>query len=279
MASPVIDFHIHMIWSTASTKSFDELMDISFPDRASYEQARQRFADPAQFVALLKESGVDYGVILSEYAPLATGYTLHETVAQFCEGHEELIPFCSINPYLHPRPGELLKELCRNHGFRGLKLLPTYNYFYPNEPMLYPLYAAAQELGIPVLAHTGSSILHNARIKYGNPLFFDDVAVDFPDLTILMAHGGRGMWYDEAMTMVRLHKNVYIDLTGLPVRKIPGFFPDIDRFSDKFVFGTDWPQVGHAETIAKYSKIGLSEESRQKILGGNAARILGIEAS
>jgi predicted TIM-barrel fold metal-dependent hydrolase len=120
-------------------------------------------------------------------------------------------------------------------------------------------------------------VFRNARIKYGNPIFFDDVATDFPELSIVLAHGGRGPWYEEAMTMLRLHKNVYIDVTGLPVRKLPQFFPDIDRFSHKFVFGTDWPQIVMKESIAKFSQIGLSEESRIKILGGNAARLLKLE--
>jgi len=79
------------------------------------------------------------------------------------------------------------------------------------------------------------------------------------------------------MTMVRLHKNVYIDTTGLPVNKLPQYFPDIDRFADKFIFGTDWPQVVIKESLAKYSQIGLSDLSREKILGGNAARLLNLD--
>jgi predicted TIM-barrel fold metal-dependent hydrolase len=132
-------------------------------------------------------------------------------------------------------------------------------------------------MGIPVLFHTGSSVFRHARIKYGNPLFFDDVAQDFPRLNIILAHGGRGPWYDEAMTMVRLHRNVSIDVTGLPVRKLPQYFPDIDRFSDSFLFGTDWPQVVIKDSIAKFSAIGLSGNSREKILGGNAARLLRLD--
>lgn len=272
--TPVIDFHIHLISTTESTPSFTNLMDISYPEKGSYEEARKRYSDPSNFAALLRESGVDYGVILAEYSPLTIGYNTNEEVAAFCAGHKELIPFCSLNPNMHPYLGKTLKDLVKTYGFKGIKLVPTYNYFYPNEAKVYPLYEAAQELGIPVLIHTGSSILNKARIKYGNPLFIDDIALDFPDLVIAMAHGGRGMWYDEAFTMTRLHENVYIDATGLPVRKLPRFFPDIDRFSHKFLFGTDWPQVNHVKEIAKYAEIGLSEESQRRILGGNAAKIL-----
>lgn len=276
MSSPVIDFHIHLIRYEPPSTSLNDLMHKTFGSEEKYKAFEDEFADPDRFVALLKESGVDYGVILAECAPLTTGYAPNDAVEAFCKGRKELIPFATINPFEEPTPVETLKDLVLNRGFKGLKLYPTYNHFYPNEAKLYPIYATAQELGIPVLFHTGSSVFKNSRIKYGNPIFFDDVAQDFPDLVIVMAHGGRGAWYDEAMTMIRLHKNVYIDATGLPVRKLPEYFPEIDRFSHKFVFGTDWPQVVIKDSIAKYSQIGLSEASKERILGKNAAALLKI---
>jgi predicted TIM-barrel fold metal-dependent hydrolase len=276
MSTVVIDFHIHLVKYTPPSDSLLELMYTTYPSKEAYEEFEAKYADPDTFVSMIKESGLDYGVILAEYAPLTTGIASHDAVAEFCHGHKELIPFCTINPFSDPNPVKNLKHYCTKLGFKGLKLYPTYNHFYPNEPRMYPIYAAAQGLGIPVLFHTGSSIFKNSRIKYGNPIFFDDVAVDFPDLNIVMAHGGRGAWYDEAMTMVRLHKNVYIDVTGLPVRKLPQFFPEIDRFSYKFVFGTDWPQVAIKDSIAKFSQIGISDVSRERILGGNAAKLLCI---
>lgn len=273
---PIIDFHIHLVKYMPPSDSLTHMMHDTFHSKEEYEKFEALYSDPKTFVQLLKDNGVDYGVILAEYAPLTTGYASHENVLEFCAGHKELIPFCTINPHLEPNPTHALRDLCGKQGFKGLKLYPTYNHFYPNEAKLYPIYSIAQEMGIPVLFHTGSSIFKNARIKYGNPISFDDVAQDFPDLKIIMAHGGRGAWYDEAMTMVRLHKNVYIDLTGLPVRKLPQYFPDMDRFSHKFIFGTDWPQVVIKESIAKFSTIGLSEASRERILGGNAAKLLHI---
>ncbi|MDR2076590.1 MAG: amidohydrolase family protein [Desulfovibrio sp.] len=276
METPVIDFHIHLVRYEPPSASLMELMDRSFPTRADYEAFEAAYSDPEAFVRLMTDSGLDYGVILAEDAPLTTGRAPNELVAEFCAGREQLIPFCTVNPHLDPEPLKTLKTYCGERGFKGLKLYPTYNHFYPNEAKMYPLYGLAQEMGVPVLFHTGSSVFRHARIKYGNPIFFDDVAQDFPRLNIVLAHGGRGAWYDEAMTMVRLHRNVSIDVTGLPVRKLPQYFPDIDRFSDSFLFGTDWPQVVIKDSIAKFSRIGLSPESREKILGGNAARLLGL---
>ena len=207
---------------------------------------------------------------------MTTGIATNEMVESFCHGNPRLIPFCTFNPYLHPDMGESLKNLCTQHGFKGVKLYPTYNHFYPNDPVLYPLYSEAEKLSIPILFHTGSSIFENSRIKYGNPIFFDDLAIDFPNLKIIMAHGGRGPWYDEALTMIRLHKNIYIDVAGLPPQKLLEYFPDLERFAHKFVFGTDWPNVDVKKNIEKLNKLPVSPEAIKKILGENALEILGL---
>jgi predicted TIM-barrel fold metal-dependent hydrolase len=272
----VIDFHMHLVKYQQPTESLDKLNLSFFGTAEQLQAAEERYTKPENMVVMLKEQGVDYGIILAEYAPLTTGIATNEMVAEFCAGHKELIPFCSLNPYTDQDPVQTLKKACLEQGFKGLKLYPTYNHFYPNEPKLYPLYAAAREMNVPVLFHTGSSVFKNSRIKYGNPIFYDDVAADFPDLKIIMAHGGRGPWYDEAMTMIRLHPNIYIDLSGLPVRKLLQFFPDLDRFSHKFFFGTDWPQLAPSDSIRKLLELPISEESKARILGKNAADLLDI---
>jgi predicted TIM-barrel fold metal-dependent hydrolase len=170
-----------------------------------------------------------------------------------------------------------LDTAVRQNGFRGLKLYPTYEYFYPNQPLLYPLYAKAQELGIPVMAHTGSSVFAGSRLKYGDPLFWDDVAVDFPELTIIMCHGGRMLWYDRAASLVRLHKNVYFDVSGLPPKRLLDYWPDLERLADKVLFGTDWPGANIGANLEAFRNLALSEEAKQKILWANGSRILGIE--
>jgi len=158
---------------------------------------------------------------------------------------------------------------------RGLKLLPSYQFFYPNDERLYPLYMKAEELGIPVNFHTGSSILKNTRLKYADPMYLDEVAVDFPDLTIIMAHGGRSFWYDVALFLVKRHKNVCIDVSGLPPSNLLEYFPGLEEIGDKVVFGSNWPSVvsirRNAEAIWK---LPLEEETKRKILSENAQRIL-----
>lgn len=272
----VIDFHVHLAKYEVFCDSAHKWFAQAFPSLDAYEKFCDTYKNPDEFIRLMDENGVDYSVILAEIAPLTTGIATNEMVESFCRGNSRLIPFCTFNPYLHPEMGESLKILCTQHGFKGVKLYPTYNHFYPNDSVMYPLYSEAEKLSIPILFHTGSSIFANSRIKYGNPIFFDDLAVDFPNLKIIMAHGGRGPWYDEAMTMVRLHKNIYIDVAGLPPQKLLEYFPDLERFAHKFVFGTDWPNVDVKKNIEKLNKLPVSRETIKKILGENAIEILAL---
>jgi len=225
----------------------------------------------------LAAEGVDYAVALAELSPATTGWVSNESVADFCQGIPSLIPFVNINPYVISRPAEKLTHYVREMGFRGLKLLPSYQYFYLNDPIIYPVYEKAQELRIPVLIHTGSSTFKGTRLKYADPLSIDDVAVDFPELVIVQAHGGRGFWYDQAFFLAKMHPNVYLEVSGLPPQKLLEYFPNLEDQADKIIFGSDWPGIpGIKKNIEVIRNLPLKEETKEKILGRTAARILGI---
>jgi predicted TIM-barrel fold metal-dependent hydrolase len=141
------------------------------------------------------------------------------------------------------------------------------------------LYARAQQLGVPMLVHTGSSVFKGARIKYGDPLHLDDVAIDFPDLNIWMAHSGRPFWYQQAFWLARRHPNVYLEVSGLPGKKLLEYFPDLERLAlaGKVVYGSDWPGNPYIRrNIEAIQALPLRESTIEKILGGNAARVLGL---
>ncbi len=143
---------------------------------------------------------------------------------------------------------------------------------------MYPLYAKAQELGIPMLVHTGSSVFKGARIKYGDPLHLDDVAIDFPELNILMAHSGRPFWYEQAFWMARQHKNVYMEVSGLPAKNLLEYFPRLEMLASKVVYGSDWPGNPDLQRNVKAIRaLPISDEAKQAILYDNAARILKID--
>lgn len=273
---PVIDFHVHPIIPGTANPWLVEWM------RASYgpglEEHMARFSQPESLVDLLRSLGVDYAVILAEECPAVTGRITSQEVAEFCAGRPNLIPFASLNPNTVAQPGRELRRLVAEHGFRGLKLYPTYQFFYPNDPALYPLYAAAEELGVLVMFHTGSSVFRGSRIKYGDPVFFDDVAVDFPDLRVIMAHSGRGFWYDRAFFLARLHRHLYLEISGIPTRRLLQHFPEFERLADKIIWGSDWPGYWDiAGSLAGIRALPLPDPVKEAVLGGNAARLLGLD--
>jgi len=278
MSTPVIDFHLHAVYYANHSPHVESwLRKIQGKSQAQWQAFVEEYSRPASFSLFLRESGVDYGVVLAEISPLTTGICPNEYVAGFCRGQENLIPFASINPFMVANPRNELVRLAREHCIRGLKLYPSYNYFYPNDRMLYPVYEKAEELQIPVMVHTGSSVFKGSRLKYGDPLLLDDVAVDFPGLTLLMVHSGRGVWYNQSFFLARLHPNVYMEIAGLPPRKLLEYFPELERNADKIIFGSDWPGVASIrENIEAVRGLPLLESTKEKILGGNAARILRI---
>ena len=269
----VIDFHLHVMdleqlqpWTT------EYLIRSSGRD---LDYLGRLMTSPELLVEMLRQNGVDYAVVITEISPITTGVISNEAVAEFCQGQKALIPFANINPSLVANPARELERYVTEMGFKGLKLYPTYQGFYPNDSSIYPLYAKALELGIPVMIHTGSSIFAGARLKYGDPLWIDDVAVDFPELTLIQVHSGRGMWYERAFLLARLHQNVYMEIAGLPPRKLIEYFPELEKNADKVIFGSDWPGLRSIkDNVAAIRSLPLSDETKAKILGGNAARLL-----
>jgi predicted TIM-barrel fold metal-dependent hydrolase len=278
MSTPVIDFHIHPVYYEYYGESALNWIKGVHGDK-NWQDFYEANCDPKYFVRYLKENFVDYGVIMAELCPAVTGTCSNEFVLKYCEKEDSLIPFASINPYLVSDMGRELQRLIEA-GFRGLKMYPTYQHFYPNQPSLYPLYSRAEELQVPVMFHTGSSVFKGARLKYGDPLYLDDVAVDFPGMKIILVHGGRGFWYDRAFFLARLHANVYMEVAGLPPQKLMEYFPELERIADKVLFGSDWPGLtdlkGNIEIIRQ---LPLSEGAKRKILGVNAALLLNLPLS
>ncbi len=278
--APVIDFHFHIGRYHEYRPWVIEWVKTQATDFQDPEAFLESVQTPEGVTSYLRANGVDYAVALAELSPITTGMLGNEEVAKLCQEVDCLIPFCSINPFLVADLAGELERHVSEMGFRGLKLYPTYQHFYPNANRLYPLYAKAEELGIPVMFHTGSSIFKGARLKYGDPLYLDDVAVDFPELTLLMAHSGRGFWYDRAYFLAKLHANLYMEISGLPPQKLLDYFPELERVADKVIFGSDWPGMSDIKrNIEIIRALPLKEETKEKILGGNAARILGFESS
>jgi predicted TIM-barrel fold metal-dependent hydrolase len=278
MNTPIIDFHIHVTTADEYTDWFLNWLR-AYAGEEALADLRQILSSPQALLEYLDKQGIDYAVALAETNPLITGTSPNERVAEFCGTSERLIPFADISPFVTADPASELQRCVSDLGCRGLKLYPTYQHFYVNDRRLYPLYAEAQRLGVPIMVHTGSSVFRGARLKYGDPLFLDDVVVDFPELTIIMAHSGRGFWYDTAFFLAKLHANLYMEISGLPPRKLPTYFPNLERNADKIIFGSDWPALTDIKgNISAIRRLPLREDTKAKILGGTAARVLGLAA-
>ena len=273
---PVIDFHTHpYLPDDLAPGTRDFVRSIS----PAVREHGDRLRDPGYVAALLRAEGVRRAVVLPEHCPATSGNVRTETVIELCRTVPDLfLPFASVDPNTDPDPAGLLRRYIDEGPVHGLKLYPSYQYFYPNERRLYPIYEVCVEHRLPLLLHIGTSVLPGTRLKYCDPIHLDDVAIDFPELAIVMAHGGRGWWYDACATLATLHENVYIDVTGLVPSKLLDHFPALERMADKVIFGSDWPAMPKsvAHNARAITALGLSPEATRKILHDNAARLLGL---
>lgn len=195
-----------------------------------------------------------------------------------------LIPFGTVDPHLGRAAAHQVHRLAGEHGVRGFKFHPNVQAFYPNDRNVYVVYEAIAEHGLPALFHTGQTGIGagmpgggGIRLKYSNPMDVDDVAAEFPDMPIILAHPSFP-WQDEALA-VAVHKpQVHIDLSGWSPKYFP---PQLVRYAnsllqDKVLFGSDFPMISPDRWLADFEKLDIKPEVRPKILKDNAARLLGI---
>src|SRR5947209_17024584 len=209
----------------------------------------------------------------------------NEEVAEVAaENADVLIPFASIDPAKGKLGAREARRLIEHFGVRGFKFHPSMQEFYPNDRGAYVLYEVIAEAGLPAVFHTGHSGIGTGmrggggvRLRYGNPMLIDDVAVDFPDLPIVMAHPSFP-WQDEAIS-VCLHKpQVYIDLSGWSPKY---FSPTLVRYADtqlreKVLFGSDYPMITPDRWLRDFAALPIRDEVRPLILKENAAKLLGL---
>ncbi|GGN22916.1 hypothetical protein FHR83_002688 [Actinoplanes campanulatus] len=224
-------------------------------------------------------------VVFTVDAEHATGHPAipNEEIAEDCAAHPDvLIPFASIDPHKGRAGAREARRLVEHYGVRGFKFHPSIQGFAPDDPIAYPLYETIQELGSVALFHTGQTGIGarvrgggGIRLRYSNPMLVDDVAVDFPDLRIILAHPSFP-WQDEALAVATHKEHVHIDLSGWSPKYFP---PQLVRYAnsllqDKVLFGSDYPVITPDRWLADFEKLDLKETVRPKILKANAARLL-----
>ena len=209
----------------------------------------------------------------------------NDVVAEFAaENADIMIAFASIDPTRGAEAIDEAKRLVKSGTIRGLKLHPPLQQFFPNDRIAYPLYEVFAQARLPVLFHTGHSGIGTGmpggggvRLKYGNPMYIDDVAVDFPEMPIILAHPSFP-WQDEAISIC-LHKpEVYIDLSGWSPKYFPATLIQYANtlLKTKVLFGSDYPLITPDRWLADFAKIDIRPEVRPLILKENARKLLGL---
>jgi predicted TIM-barrel fold metal-dependent hydrolase len=209
----------------------------------------------------------------------------NEEVAELAAEHADvIIPFASIDPARGAAGVRAARRLITDHGVRGFKFHPNTQAFFPNDRAAYPLYEVIAEHGRIALFHTGQTGVGagrraggGIRLKYSNPLHVDDVAVDFPDMPIILAHPSFP-WQDEALSVATHKPQVYIDLSGWSPKYFP---PQLVQYAnsllkDKVLFGSDFPVITPDRWLEDFAGLPIKDEVRPKILKENAAKLFGL---
>lgn len=251
--------------------------------RANFDEIASYSTSPAAFLKYLDRCEVDRAALINYVAPEVMGLTaeVNQFVANYVKHDPKRLISCGS---LHPRHSTNIMadvdQLLRL-GLRMIKIHPPHQLLYPNDYLhgvkeLEIIYRAAEASGIPVMFHTGTSVFPGARNKFGDPIYVDDVAVDFPKLKIILAHGGRPLWMNTAFFLLRRHANIYLEISGIPPKSLLNYFPRLPEIAHKTMFGTDWPSPGVEDVkrnLDDFRTLPISSEVRDQILGKTAASL------
>lgn len=276
----VIDAHIHVQPFHMMKPDVQRTFWQNKPNRAELEALAD---DPARLLAQMDADGVERVGLINYVSPDVMGFTadVNAWMIRYASADpSRLIPFGSVHPAFTDDAAAETDRVIAS-GVRALKVHPPHQLFRANAyldalPALADVYRRAEAAGIPVTIHTGTSVFPGARSRFGDPMDVDDVAVDFPKLTILLAHGGRPLWMDEAFFVVRRHANVHLEVSGIPPLKLLDYFPRLEEVADKTVWGTDWPSPGvksMRRNVEQFLTLPLSDATRRKVLYDNARRL------
>jgi len=280
-----IDVHTHVHRSVTATGNPDERL-AAMARYFKTDAVAFTVDDLAAYYRERKMAAVTFMVDNASEAPNPAKATNEEIAERAAANDDVIIPFASVDPHRGPAGVEWARRLIGEHGVKGFKFHPSSQAFYPNDRELaYPLYEVIAAAGLPALFHTGQTGAGagtrgggGIRLAYSNPIYLDDVAVDFPDMPIIMAHPSFP-WQEEALSVATHKPQVYIDLSGWS----PKYFPPIlvqyanTLLADKVLFGTDFPVLTPERWMSDLEKMGgFRDEVKPGIFKDNAARLLGL---
>ena len=279
-----VDVHVHIeVDSHGHFSLDDELMDAS----AKYFRAGHDRTPTLEQIADTYRGLNMAAVVFTVDASTASGHAAisSEEIATQAAAHADvLIPFGSVDPLRGPAAVAQARSLVRDYGVKGFKFHPTMQGFAPNDQAFYPLWEEIESLGVPALFHTGQTGIgaglpggRGLKLRLSDPMLVDDVAADFPALTVILAHPSVP-WASSSISIATHKSNVYIDLSGWS----PKYFPaDLVRaansyLQDKVLFGTDYPLLTPERWLRDFEALDFKPDAKAKILKANAVKVLGL---
>jgi predicted TIM-barrel fold metal-dependent hydrolase len=283
-ALTAIDVHVHVESDGRGQLSLDE--ELLAASAKYFKSDHDRAPTVEQIADYYRPRGLA-AVVFTVDATTQTGHQAlsSEEIADKAAAHADvLIPFGSVDPQAGAEAVRRARRLITEHGVRGFKFHPSLQGFTPDDRRYYPLYQVIEEAGLPAVFHTGQTGIgaglpggRGIKLRLSNPMLLDDVAADFPGMTVILAHPSVP-WQDEAISIATHKANVYIDLSGWS----PKYFPPqlvhaaSSFLQDKVLFGTDYPLLTPERWMRDFELLDIKPEARPKILKHNAARLLGL---
>ena len=278
---PLVDVHLHPARRSTIRVGWQEwARDFGGANAVTRLYDADGTVSPARFDGHLAEEGVDIALVLSEYSPRVTGIqTVEDMLPLAAYNPDRVKVVANVNPNVHyPADEELQRQL--GLGAIALKVHPVHARAAANDRALYPAYEICQGAGIPVIVHCGTSTFPGASNTFANPVLLDDVLRDFRRLNVVLAHGGRGWWYDAAAFMALSNNRVWIELSGLPPSRLREYYArhSWPRLTRRMIFATDWPGVpGIARNARAVAALCPDEETARLVLAGNACHVYNLK--
>lgn len=279
-----LDVHTHIEADCHGHLSLDqELMDAS----AKYFRAENPRTPTIDQVADYYRQRSMAAVVFTVDATTSLGQPAlsSEEIAEKAAEHADvLIPFGSVDPHRGTAAIAQARRLVEEYGVRGFKFHPSLQDFVPNEAAYYPLWETIEELGVVALFHTGQTGIgaglpggRGIKLRFSDPMLLDDIAADFPDLTLILAHPSVP-WIDSSISIATHKANVFIDLSGWSPKYFP---PQLVRHANsllrhKVLFGSDFPVLAPDRWLADFEQLEMRPEVVPLILKENALRLLGL---
>lgn len=268
MTQTIIDCHVHV-------NGYESLKDTTLEERI------QRLSNAMEI------NFVDHAIIISSYQ------VNHErpSTKEILEATDKFENIHVVAGYSISNHSDndinLYKEYLRDDKIKGLKIYPGYEHYYPYDPKYQKVYDLCIEYNVPVMVHTGDTFTSKGKLRFSHPLNVDDVAVDNPELKIIICHLGNP-WFLDCQEIIYKNKNVHADISGLVLGEFSEYYEKylVEKLTDflnyagepeYLLYGTDWPISSMKSYLNFVSKLDLDQQERDGVMYRNAQKLFKIK--